>query len=80
MNKTALKTHLHKLIDQIDNQNLLEEYYQELKLLIQKSQVNVWDSLTNEQKKEVLLSYEESEEDQNLIDNNSVMDKYKDWL
>ena len=80
MDKTTLKTNLHKFIDQIDSQNLLEEYYQEMKNLIQKSKVNVWDSLTDEQRKEVLLSYEESEMDSNLVDNESVMNKYKKWL
>ena len=80
MNKKALKTSLHKLIDKIENQNLLEEYYNEMKTLIQKTQVSAWDSLTEEQKKEVLLSYEESENDANLMDNDTVMKKYKDWL
>jgi len=80
MNKKALKTSLHKLIDKIENQNLLEEYYNEMKTLIQKTQVSAWDSLTEEQKKEVLLSYEESENDDNLMDNDTVMRNYKDWL
>ena len=80
MNKTVLKTNLHKLIDQIESQNLLEEYYNEMKTLIQKTKVSAWDSLTEEQKKEVLLSYEESENGDNLLDNDTVMKKYKDWL
>jgi phage shock protein A len=80
MNYTSLKSNLHKLIDQIDNPNLLEEYYQEMKSIIQKSQVNVWDTLTEDQKKEVLLSYEESEDENNLIDTKSVLNKYKDLI
>lgn len=78
MDKGTLKAKLHKLIDEIDNQNLLEEYYEEIKHLLKKSYANVWDTLTEEQKKEVLLSYEESEVEQYLHDNDSVMDKYKD--
>ncbi len=80
MNKTTLKSNLHKFIDQIDNQNLLEEYYQEMKNLIQKSQISIWDSLTEEQKKEVILSYEESKIETYLVDNKTVMNKYKKWL
>ncbi len=80
MNNTSLKSNLHKLIDQIDNRNLLEEYYQEMKSIIEKSQGNVWDTLTKDQKKEVLLAYEESEDDNNLIDTKSVLDKYKDLM
>ena len=33
-----------------------------------------------EQRKEILLSYEESEDDENLIDNNEVMKKYDKWI
>lgn len=80
MNKTVLKTSLHKLIDQIENKNLLEEYYNEMRALIQKTKVRAWDSLTEEQKKEVFLSYEESENGDNLLDNDTVMKKYKDLL
>ncbi|MCF8298934.1 MAG: hypothetical protein K9J13_15405 [Saprospiraceae bacterium] len=80
MNIIALKSNLHKLIDQIESQSLLEEYYSEMKSLIKKTQISSWDSLTEEQKKEVLLSYEESENDNNLVDNDTVMNKYKDLL
>jgi hypothetical protein len=51
-----------------------------MKSIIQKSQVNVWDTLTEDQKKEVLLSYEESEDENNLIDTKSVLNKYKDLI
>ncbi len=80
MNIISLKSNLHKLIDQIESQSLLEEYYSEMKSLIKKTQNSSWDSLTEEQKKEVLLSYEESENDDNLVDNDFVMNKYKDLL
>ena len=80
MNNTSLKSNLHKLIDQINNPNLLEEYYQEMKSIIEKSKGNVWDTLTEDQKKEVILAYEESEDDNNLIDSKSVLNKYKDLM
>jgi len=80
MNKTLLKSNLHKLIDQIENQTLLEDYYKEMKSILEKSQDNVWDTLSDDQKKEILLSYEESEIETNLIANESVMNKYKNWL
>jgi hypothetical protein len=80
MNKTALKSNLHKMIDLIENQNLLEEYYNEMKAILEKSQGNIWDKLTEDQKKEVLLSYEESGDEKNLLLNEDVMKKYKNWL
>ena len=80
MNKTLLKSNLHKLIDRIENQALLEDYYKEMKSILEKSQNGVWDKLTDDQKKDVLLSNEESEVGKDLIANESVMNKYKDWL
>ncbi len=77
MNKTLLKSNLHKLIDQIENQSLLEDYYKEMKNILEKSQDNVWDKLTDDQKKEILLSYEESEIETDHIENDSVMSKLK---
>ena len=80
MDKTLLKSNIHKLIDRIENESILEEYYNEMKSILEKSQDSVWDKLTDEQKKEVLLSYDESENGNNLIENKSVMNKYRDWL
>ena len=80
MNKTLLKSNLHKLIDRIENQALLEDYYKEMKSILEKSQDKVWDKLTDDQKKDVLISYDESEIGKDLVENESVMNKYKDWL
>lgn len=80
MNKIELKANLHSLIDQLDNNSLLVEYYNELKKIIGSSHEKMWDKLTDEQKKEVLISFEESEDEANLVDNEIVMNKYKKWF
>ena len=80
MNAPELRANLHNFIDQIENIHLLEEYYNEMKKLITSSKSSIWDTLTEEQKREVLLSFEESEDDDNLIDNDEVMERYKKWL
>ncbi len=80
MNKIELKANLHGLIDQIDSMSILKEYYNELKSILSSNKTSVWDTLSEEQKKEVLLSFEESENDDNLLDNDEVMNKYKEWL
>lgn len=80
MNVSELKTNFHLLIDQIDNANLLEEYYREMKKIVKSSKSNIWDTLSEKQKQEVFLSYEESEDEVNLIVNEDVMKPYKKWL
>jgi len=80
MNSIELKTGIHAFIDQIDNIHLLEDYYQEMKKLIKSSHYSIWDTLSDDQKQEVLLSFKESEDDNNLIDNDEVMKTYQKWL
>ena len=79
MDKIQLKSSIHSFIDQIDNIELLKDYYSELKGLIKSKKTRIWDSLSEGQKREVLLSFDESEQDENLIDNDEVMKKYEKW-
>jgi hypothetical protein len=80
MDKSALKSSLHHFIEQINNRHLLEDYYHEMKNIVKMTDQNAWDSLTDAQKKEVLMSWQESEDDNNLVDHNIVMARYKEWL
>ena len=80
MNSTELRANLHHFIDQIENINLLEDYYKEMKKLVNISKSSIWDTLSDEQKHEVLMSFEESEIDAKLIDNEDVMKVYRKWL
>jgi hypothetical protein len=80
MTLTELKSNLHNLIDQVESKNLLEEYYAELKRIVSSSKHKIWDTLSEEEKKEILMSYEESEDAKNLVDSDMVMEKYKKWL
>jgi hypothetical protein len=73
---TRTVTRIHSFIDQVESLDLLNDYYDELKRIIESRKSNIWDSLPTEQKKEILLSYEESEWEENLIDENVVMEKY----
>lgn len=80
MDIIQLKSGIYSLIDQIENVELLKEYYFELEKIIKSGKSGVWDTLSQKQKNEVLLSYAESELEENLIDENVVMEKYKKWL
>lgn len=67
MTAIDLKSSLHKIVDKIDNEELLRTIYDFLKLRENSQAGRIWKSLTEEQKKEVFLSYEESGDDNNLI-------------
>ena len=67
MGTIEIKSDLHKIVDKIDNEQLLHAIYDFLKQRISSEEGQIWKSLTEEQKKEVYLSYQESENDDNLI-------------
>lgn len=68
MGTTELKSNLHKMVDRIDDERLLRAIYNFLNERENSEESRIWESLTEEQKKEVLLAYDESEDDRNLID------------
>jgi len=77
MGTIELKSNLHKIVDQIEDERLLRAIYDFLKLRENFEDGKIWNSLTEEQKKEVMLAYDESEEDANLIEDKEVWKKLK---
>ena len=77
MSTIELKSNLHKIVDKIDNEQLLQTIYDFLKLSENSQEGQIWKSLTEEQKKEVYLSYQESEDDKNLVAWDEVNKKVK---
>jgi hypothetical protein len=74
-----IKEEFHHLIDSIEDEQTLKAYYQ----LVQNLNENdggIWDKLTPEQQQQVLVSYEESFDEKNLISHEEVMKKYAKWL
>jgi hypothetical protein len=75
MGTTELKSNLHKIVDKIDNEQLLYAIYDFLKQRMGSEEGQIWKSLTEGQKKEVYLSYEESENDDNLTNWEDIKEK-----
>ncbi len=67
METIKLKLGLHKMIDEQKNKQLLMAVYDFLKSR-QNEDSSLWELLSDEQQKEVLLAFEESENADNLID------------
>jgi hypothetical protein len=77
MRTTKLKSNIHQIVDRIQSEQLLETLYDFLKAHATAKPGKIWESLTEEQKKEVLLSYEDSEDDKNLVDIDQVIKRNK---
>ena len=63
---------LHKIVDRIEDERLLRAIYSFLEVRENSKEGLMWKSLTEEQKKEVLQAYEESEIDVNLVDDKDI--------
>ncbi|MCL6258440.1 hypothetical protein M3O96_05030 [Aquiflexum sp. TKW24L] len=67
MNTSELKSNLHKIIDTIESEQLLQSLFDLLKEKKTPNSNKALDLLTEEQKAELFLSFEESEIEENLI-------------
>ena len=77
MRTTKLKSNIHQIVDRIQSDQLLETIYDFLKTRESSKPGDIWESLSDEQKKEVLVSYEESEDAKNLIALKEVIKRAK---
>lgn len=68
MSTVELKSHIIKLVEDIQNDDLLELLLEFLSKQKDSPSGDMWNDLTANQKKEVLDAYEESENDENLIE------------
>ena len=76
MGALELKSDLHKILDKIENEQLLRTLYDFLKQREHAQEGQIWKTLTDEQKDELYLSYKESEDEKNLIDWETLRKKY----
>lgn len=72
MGTIELKSNIHKIVDGIQSEQLLQAIYDFLKTREKNKSSRLWDTLTEEQKQEVLLSFDESEDENNLLDRDQV--------
>lgn len=80
MNTTELKKSFHLLIDSIDNENLLINFYDILKKKSSAVEGKLWSNLTIEDQNELLLALEESDNPENLISQEEMKKKHQKWL
>ncbi|MBL4587256.1 MAG: hypothetical protein JKX84_09410 [Flavobacteriales bacterium] len=69
----------HKLIDTIEDDVVLKAYYQLVSVLKKQKNGHLWNSLAADEQDELLVSYEESMKEENLVRHNVVMEKHLKW-
>jgi hypothetical protein len=77
MGTAELKLNLHKIVDRIEDERLLRAIFSFLSQREKSEESRMWNSLTEEQKKEVLKAYDESEDDSSLINDEDAWKSLK---
>jgi len=75
-----IKDDFHHLIDTIEDEQLLKDYYQLIQNMNNNSDGALWSALSEEQKEELLLSYDESFDEKNLLSHQQVKLQHEKWL
>ncbi len=75
----SIKEDFHHLIDIIEDEQVLNGYYQLIKLNTGEYG-QLWNNLTEEQKAELLIAYDESFDPRNLISHEEVKKQHEKWL
>jgi hypothetical protein len=75
-----IKDDFHHLIDTIEDEQLLKDYYQLIQNMNNRSDGTLWNALSEEQKEELLLSYDESFDERNLLSHEQVKLQHEKWL
>ena len=74
------KEAFHKLIDEINDENTLKAYYEMISELNKQQNEILYKTLTDEEKQELMTSYEESFNSKNLINHEDVKSQHSKWL
>ncbi len=80
MNTAELKKNFHLLIDSIENEKLLVDFYELVKKRSSSDEGELWNKLTSQEQDELLLTLKECDDLQNTISNEEIEKKYRKWL
>ena len=80
MTTLELKNNFHHLIDSIENENLLKEFYELMLRKKASKDGRLWTMLSKDEIEELLKANEESENPDNLISHEEMKKKYSKWL
>ena len=74
------KDQIHELIDTIEDEEILNAYLQLIRTLNTNKTGLLWNSLTSDEERELLLSYDESFDKTNLMSHDEVKKQHDKWL
>jgi hypothetical protein len=80
MTSIELKSNFHKLIDNINNDNVLLKFYEILEKVQESKDGTLWNKLNIEEQQELKDIEKESHDPSNLISHADMTKKHNKWL
>jgi hypothetical protein len=80
MSTAELKKKFHRLIETINDDEMLNSYFELISQLKTQETGQLYKKLTKEQKLELNLAYNESFDSTNLLSHIEVISQHKKWL
>ncbi len=80
MNTIELKNNFHKLIDSIENDNILLDFYELINKTISAKPGRLWNKLQKYEQDDLLKTLEESMDIDNTISQEKMREKHRKWL
>ena len=79
MNLLTLKGGLYELISRIEDEALLIQLQNVVKEVIEENKSDFWDELDSEQQAALEKALQESQQEENLVTHQLVLNKYQQW-
>lgn len=76
----STKEAFHQLIDRIQDEEVLKGYFELIQHLDSNQTGSLWNSLSESEKAELLISFNESFDPKNLVSHDNVKRQHKKWL
>ena len=80
MDTIELRKNFHLLIDNIENEALLNNFYDLMKSRYTAKDGQLWNKLTIQEQEELLMTLEESNNHDYLISQDDMKKKHQKWL
>jgi hypothetical protein len=77
---TLVRNNIQLLLAKIEDEIILQQFYNALLWFSKSEEGQLWNTLSASQQNEVLESYEESEDEANLIPHEEAKHRHAQWL
>jgi hypothetical protein len=80
METQTIKQNIYDLLDSIQDEAVLQDFYNILEFQTKDRSELSWENLTKEQREEILMSHSQTKDPKKIIDSDNFKKRYNKWL